>query len=288
VQDAILIEGRRRELGGLSVLRVLPALQRRMVGPFIFFDHFGPAAFPPGGGMAVRPHPHIGLATVTYLFEGEIVHRDSLGNEQPIRPGDVNWMTAGRGIVHSERSSPVARAAGGRMHGIQLWVALPTADEETEPAFHHHPGATLPRRRDRGVELVLIAGAAFGLSSPVRTFSPLFYADAALDDRATLTLTDEHPQRSAYVTGGRVICGGEALEAGRLAVFHPHAPITLRADGRARLVLLGGAALDGERHVWWNLVSSRRERIEQAKSDWKEGRFARIPGDDREFIPLPE
>jgi redox-sensitive bicupin YhaK (pirin superfamily) len=279
-----VIEARRRGVDGISVLRLLPTSRRRMVGPFVFFDHFGPVAFPPGAGMRVRPHPHINLATVTYLFEGEIVHRDSLGSQQPIRAGDVNWMTAGRGIVHSERSDG---AAGGRMHGIQLWVALPTADEETEPAFHHHPAATLPRL-DGGGDLRLIAGTAFGRSSPVRTFSPLFYLDAALDDGATIALPEEHEERAAYVTGGRLLCGGEALEPGRLAVFDRGDRPALRAEGRTRLVLLGGAPLDGERHVWWNFVSSRRERIEQAKRDWKEGRFPRVPGDEQEFIPLPE
>jgi redox-sensitive bicupin YhaK (pirin superfamily) len=288
VQDATVIEGRLRDLGGFSVLRVLPATVRRMVGPFIFFDHFGPAAFPPGAGMNVRPHPHINLATVTYLFEGDIVHRDSLGSEQLIRPADVNWMTAGRGIVHSERSDPLARATGGRMHGIQLWVALPTADEETEPSFHHHPAHTLPRQDGDGVALRVIAGTAFGLTSPVRTFSPLFYVDAALNDGATLALPDDHEERSFYVTTGRVRCGDQVFEPGRLVVFDRGARPSLHAEGPARVVLLGGAPLDGDRHIWWNFVSSRRERIDEAKRAWKEGRFPRVPGDEQDFIPLPD
>jgi redox-sensitive bicupin YhaK (pirin superfamily) len=292
VPSAMVIEGRPRDLGGLSVVRLLPSRQRQMVGPFIFFDQFGPAAFPPGAGMDVRPHPHINLATVTYLFEGEIVHRDSLGFEQAIRPGEVNWMTAGRGIVHSERTGPVARAAGGRMHGIQLWVALPAADEETEPAFHHHPASALPELRRPGAILRLIAGTAFGLVSPVPTFSPLFYIDAALDDGARIELPRQHPERAVHVVAGRVHWqgGGESgsLDRGPLAVLPPDVGIELRAEGPSRVVLLGGAPLEGERHIWWNFVSSRRERIEEAARAWKEGRFPKVRGDEEELIPLPE
>jgi redox-sensitive bicupin YhaK (pirin superfamily) len=284
---ATVIDGRPRDLGGLSVFRVLPSPHRKMVGPFAFFDHFGPATFPPGSGLDVRPHPHINLATVTYLFEGEIVHRDSLGCHQVIRPGDINWMTAGRGIVHSERSDAAARARGTRMHGIQLWVALPTADEETAPGFHHHPRSSLPTVDRNGVELRVMAGTAYGMTSPVRTFSPLFYVDAALQDGADLALPDNHQERSAYVTSGRLWCAGQRLEPGRLVVFTPGAAGTLRAEGPARVVLLGGAPLDGERHIWWNFVSSRPERIEQARRDWQEGRFGKVPGDETEFIPLP-
>jgi redox-sensitive bicupin YhaK (pirin superfamily) len=285
---ALVIDGRARDLGGIGVWRVLPATERRLVGPFIFFDHFGPGAFPPGGGIDVRPHPHINLATVTYLYEGELLHRDSLGSTQEIRPGDVNWMTAGRGIVHSERTGPVARATGGRSHGLQLWVALPTADEETEPAFHHHPAATLPRLSVPGLDLRLIAGNAFGLTSPVRTFSTLFYADAAASDGASFALPDDHQDRAVYVTSGRLRCGDQLLEPGKMVLFAPGVSVTLRAEGPARAALLGGAPLDGHRHIWWNFVSSRPERIEQAKRDWKEGRFGVVPGDDQEFIPLPD
>jgi redox-sensitive bicupin YhaK (pirin superfamily) len=282
-----VIEGRSRDLGGFSVQRVLPASQRRMLGPFIFFDHFGPADVPPGGGIDVRPHPHINLATVTYLFEGEIVHRDSLGCHQVIRPGDVNWMTAGRGIVHSERTDPARRATGGRSHGIQLWVALPTGDEETAPEFHHHPGATLPSRPAPGAALRVIAGSAYGLTSPVRTFSPLFYVDAALDPGAVLPLPEGHAERGVYVATGRLRCDGQPIEPGRLVLFAPGGAPTVQAETASRVVVLGGAPLDGERHVWWNFVSSRRARIEQAARDWQEGRFPRVPGDETEFIPLP-
>jgi redox-sensitive bicupin YhaK (pirin superfamily) len=282
-----VIEGRERDIGGLAVHRVLPSMRQRTVGPFVFLDHFGPVTVPPGGGIDVRPHPHINLATVTYLFEGEIVHRDSLGSHQVIRPGDINWMTAGRGIVHSERTDPARRAAGGRSHGIQLWLGLPAADEETAPAFHHHPADTLPGRPAAGASLRVMAGSAYGLTAPVQTFSPLFYVDAALDAGATLPLPEEHEQRAAYVATGRVRASGQEIEAGRLVVFSPGGAPTLRADTPARLVLLGGAPLDGERHLWWNFVSSRRERIEAAARDWSEGRFPRVPGDEVEFIPLP-
>lgn len=283
-----VLDGRPRDLGGFSVRRVLPAVECKMVGPFIFFDHFGPVTFPPGAGVDVRPHPHINLATVTYLFEGDLVHRDSLGTLQTIRAGDVNWMTAGRGIVHSERTDPAVRAAGFSSHGIQLWLALPTAHEETEPSFHHHPSATLPTLGRPGVALRLMAGTAFGATSPVATFSPLFYVDARLQAGSTLELPDDHEQRAAYVVEGAVTCGDARFEVGRMVVFVPGAMPVLRADAPARVLLLGGAPLDGDRHVYWNFVSSRKERIEQAKADWKAGRFPKIPGDSDEFIPLPE
>ena len=284
----VVLEGRRRDLGGFSVQRVLPASARRMVGPFIFFDHFGPTTFAPGAGMSVRPHPHINLATVTYLFDGEIVHRDSLGSHQVIRPGEVNWMTAGRGIVHSERTGEERLATGGGLHGIQLWVALPTAHEETAPAFHHHDAASLPRLSAPGLDLRLIAGHAWGQTAPVATVSPLFYADAALDPGGVVALPDDHPQRAAYVATGRVRAGGQSFEAGRMIVFHPGMAASVQAETPARVLLLGGAPLDGERHIFWNFVSSRRERIEEAKRAWKEGHFPRVPGDERELIPLPE
>lgn len=281
----LVLESRARDLGGFSVRRTLPAGARRMVGPFIFFDHFGPVAFPPGAGMDVRPHPHVHLATVTYLFEGEIVHRDSLGSHQPIRPGDVNWMNAGRGIVHSERTDPARRAAGARLHGLQAWVALPRAHEDSDPTFAHHPVATLPVERRDGVTLRLVAGTAYGREAPTRTWSPLCYVDAQLDPGATLPVPGEHPECGVYVVEGAVSAGDQRVEPGSMIVFD--GPGAVRADGAARVVLVGGAPLDGPRYVWWNFVSSSQERIDQASRDWAEGRFPRVPGDDVEFIPLP-
>jgi redox-sensitive bicupin YhaK (pirin superfamily) len=278
---------RGRDLGGFAVRRALPAAQRRMVGPFVFWDQMGPAVFRPGEGIDVRPHPHIGLATVTYLFAGEILHRDSLGNIQPIQPGEVNWMTAGSGIVHSERTTPQLRATGSSLSGIQSWVALPKREEETAPGFAHHPRAELPLIEDGGVRLRLIAGAAYGARSPVKTFSPMFYADAALENGGAVPLPAEHEERAVYVFDGEVEVASERFAAGRLLVFRPGDAISLRAAPAARLLLLGGDTLDGPRHIWWNFVSSSQERIERAKADWKEGRFARVPG-DAEFIPLPE
>lgn len=283
-----VIDARARDLGGFTVGRVLPSAARKLIGPFIFFDHMGPAAFSPGRGIDVRPHPHIGLATVTYLFEGEIVHRDSLGSDQPIRPGDVNWMTAGRGIVHSERTGAEPRQAGSRLDGLQLWVALPLRHEETEPEFHHHPARDLPAVAVGDARIRVLAGSAYGVTSPVRTFSPLFYIDAAIAAGSELPLPDEHQERAAYVVSGTVECGGQRAERGRMLVFTPDAPATLRAVSDARVALIGGAPIDGERHIFWNFVSSSQARIEQAKRDWREGRFPKVPGDEREFIPLPE
>lgn len=283
----MIIETRKRDLGGFSVGRVLPSARRRLVGPFIFFDHMGPAAFAPGEGIDVRPHPHINLATVTYLFEGEIVHRDSLGSLQPIRPGAINWMTAGRGIVHSERTGPETRRAGSRLHGLQLWVGLPTAHEETQPDFRHYPADTLPELDLRGTRVRVLAGTAYGAASPVETLSPLFYAEAAIPAGSELPLPAEHEERAAYVVEGAVQCGAERIEASRMVVFAPGSAPVLRAETPARLVLVGGAPIDGERHIWWNFVSSSKERIERAKRDWKEGRFPPVPG-ETEFIPLPD
>lgn len=282
-----IIAPRERDLGGFSVRRVLPHAGRRTVGPFIFFDEMGPKDFAPGQGIDVRPHPHIGLATVTYLFEGEILHRDSLGYVQAIRPGDVNWMTAGRGIVHSERSGPEARKTGGRLHGIQSWVALPRESEETEPGFHHHPEETLPTVERDGVRMRVIAGAAFGATSPVATASPMFYADAALAADAMLALPDALGERAVFVVEGDVSAQGRVIAPHQMVVFEDGAPAALQARGRARVMLLGGAALPEPRHIWWNFVSSRPERIEQAKADWRAERFGRVPGDD-ERIPLPD
>jgi redox-sensitive bicupin YhaK (pirin superfamily) len=284
---ANIIDARKRDLGGFTVRRVLPSAARRMVGPFAFFDHMGKVRFAPGTGIDVRPHPHIGLATVTYLFEGEIVHRDSLGSHEPIRPGDVNWMTAGRGIVHSERTAPELRHSGSDMHGLQLWVALPTAHEETAPAFHHHPAETLPERDERGVHLRVLAGTAYGLTSPVKTFSSLFYVDVAMPAGSELPLPSEHAERALYVVEGSVTCGAGRAGSGRMLVFVPGASVVVRAESTARIVLVGGAPIDGERHIFWNFVSSSKERIERAKQDWKEGKFGKVPGDEVEFIPLP-
>jgi hypothetical protein len=281
------IPARERDLGdGFKVRRVLPSLPRRMVGPFIFFDQMGPITLPAGRGLDVRPHPHINLATVTYLFQGEILHRDSLGSEQLITPGAVNWMTAGRGIAHSERSPAAERKSGARVHGLQLWAALPTDREETPPAFDHYPAADIPSLAVGGAHLRVIAGSAFGVTSPVRLLSPLFYAEAALQRGATLELPTELGERAAYVVEGAITCDGLAHAAGNMVVFRDGVLGRVAASESARVMLLGGAPV-GERHIWWNFVASSLERIEQAKRDWHERRFAAIPGDDEEFIPLP-
>lgn len=284
----IAIVPRIRDLGdGFEVRRVLPFVNRRMVGPFVFFDAMGPTLFERGHGLDVRPHPHIGLATVTYLFAGEIIHRDSLGNVQPIRPGDVNWMTAGRGIAHSERSDRARLAQEPRVFGIQSWVALPQRDEETAPDFAHHPGATLPVIEGEGKSLRLIAGELFGARAPVRTFSEMFYADVLLEPGARLALPAKDEERAAFLVEGALDLAGEAHAPGQLLVFRPGIEIVLGAPGGARLMLLGGAPMDGPRHIWWNFVSSSPARIEAAKADWKAGRFGQVVG-ETEFIPLPE
>jgi len=285
---ALVVRARPRDLGAFTVRRSLPAVQRRLVGPFIFFDHMGPAELEAGRPLEVRPHPHIGLATVTYLFEGEIFHRDSLGFAQVIRPGDVNWMVAGRGIVHSERGTDAQRERGGRLHGIQLWVALPTALEETEPSFVHHPGATIPAATRKGVALRIVLGSAYGVESPVRVLSPTFYVEARLEGGAVLPMPDEHHERAAYVVEGEISVGGEPIEAGAMAIFEPGVPVELRATQPARVMLLGGATLDGERHIEWNFVSSSKERIATAKAEWAAERFPLVPGDEKDRIPLPE
>ena len=287
VDDVIV--PRAHDIGGFEVRRALPATQKQMVGPFIFFDQMGPGEFLTGRGLDVRPHPHIGLSTVTYLFDGAIQHRDSLGTDLPIRPGDVNWMTAGRGITHSERTPGTDRSHDNRLFGIQSWLALPKANEETAPDFAHHPGDTLPLVEDGGMRLRLIAGGGWGLRSPVRTPSELFYADAILQPGAPMPLPDGHEERGAYVVTGSVTVAGTDYEAGRMLLFRAGDGMSLRAGpAGARLLLLGGAVMDGPRYLFWNFVSSSRERIEQAKADWKAGRFGTVPGDDREFIPLPE
>jgi redox-sensitive bicupin YhaK (pirin superfamily) len=283
------LNGQKRELGdGFSVARVLPHPRQRTVGPFVFFDYFGPVAFAPGKGIDVRPHPHIGLATVTYLFEGSQVHRDSLGNVQEILPGDVNWMTAGRGIVHSERTGAEVRARGHRMHGIQSWVGLPHHHEESAPGFQHVAKTDLPSRTSGGVSLRVVTGKAYGLTSPVAVPMEIFYVDAALQDGATLSPPGEYEERAAMVVGGTVDAGGVRHLDGAMILFDKDETATIKAVGDARVMLLGGAPLDGPRHVWWNFVASSRERIEQAKDDWRAMRFGTIPGDDEEFIPLPD
>jgi len=284
-----VLEPRTRDLGDFSVRRALPAGGLQTVGPFIFFDHMGPAEFGAGQGVNVRPHPHIGLATVTYLFAGAFMHRDSLGSEQVIRPGDVNWMVAGRGIVHSERTPPEVRDADGRTraHGIQTWVALPQAEEEREPSFVHHPAASLPRIERPDATVTVIAGTAYGLRSPVAVFSPTLYVDAQLRAGAVLEIEPEHEQRGCYVAEGSVELGGERFGAGQFVVLAQAAgAVGLHALEDSRVMLAGGAALDGPRYIEWNFVSSSRERIEAAKSDWRERRFAAVPGDP-ERIPLP-
>jgi redox-sensitive bicupin YhaK (pirin superfamily) len=258
-----------------------------MVGPFIFLDQMGPVVIPPAHGIDVRPHPHIGLATLTYLLDGALLHRDSLGTTQQIVPGAVNWMTAGRGITHSERSPIAARAGEQRMHGVQSWIALPRAAEETDPGFVHRDLAELPFVEDRGIALRLIAGSLFGQTAPVPTFSAMFYAEATLAPGAALPLPTEHAERAIYVLEGGVEIGGETFGPHRLLIFRSGDPIEVHAVAPARLLLLGGEPMDGERHIWWNFVSSRVERIEAAKADWKAGRFGAVP-DESEFIPLPE
>ena len=278
-----------RDLGdGFSVRRALPSAHRRMVGPFIFFDQMGEAVFNSGEGLDVRPHPHIGLATVTYLLEGEILHRDSVGSVQSIRPGEVNWMTAGSGIVHSERTSDENRAKGGKLFGLQTWVALPTQHEETDAGFSHHKAHEIPTIEDAGARLTLIAGSSDGLVSPVKTFSDMVYADIALLDGARYQLKAEHVERAIYVVAGAIEVVGQTggFATGELVVFKPGAEIILRARGGARLMLLGGEPLPEKRNIYWNFVSSSADRIEQAKADWQAQRFARVP-DESEFIPLP-
>lgn len=283
----LVIVPRARDLGGFAVRRALPHGKRQMVGPFIFFDAMGPVGFRAGQGMDVRPHPHIGLATVTYLFDGRIMHRDSEANALEITPGAMNLMTAGRGIVHSERTPEDARRSGGRLFGIQSWIVLPRTHEEIEPSFQHFDAASLPVIEGDGVRARIIAGSAFGRRSPVGMLSEWLYAEVALNAGASAPLDADQEERAIYVVEGEVTISGENFKGPRLLIFRPGDAITVRAPRRAHLMFLGGAAMDGPRHIWWNFVSSRRERIEQAKEDWKEGRFPPVPGES-EFIPLPE
>jgi redox-sensitive bicupin YhaK (pirin superfamily) len=282
-----VIPQRRRDLGGFEVGRVLPYSGGRMVGPFIFFDHMGPAAFAAGipRSVDVRPHPHIGLSTVTYLFEGEIMHRDSVGSQQAIRPGEVNWMTAGRGITHSERFEK-ARREGDRMHGIQAWVALPEADEEREPAFFHHAGADLPEHEEGALWARLIAGEAFGAKAKVEAHSPMFYVHWQLAAGTRAGIPGGYTERAAYVASGELEIGGRTLKAGEMAVFEKNKDVTVTAVQPCTVLALGGEPL-GKRYIEWNFVSSRKERIEQAKADWRAGRMKLPDLDHDEFIPLP-
>jgi len=280
----LLIEPNAKDLGGFSVRRVLPSPKRRMVGPFIFFDHVGPAEFPPGEGIQVRPHPHIGLATVTYLFEGEIIHRDNLGYEQPIRAGAVNLMTAGRGIVHSERAGEDLNDSS-RLHGIQSWMALPLEDEECAPEFTHYPADSLPEFEQQGVSVRVIMGSAFGRESPVKQYAPTLYLECRMPAGTSLDLPADYDELGAYLVSGELRVDDRSLDGGLMAVACSGAGLRLEAVKDSHVMVVGGARL-GERHIWWNFVSSSTQRIEQAKDDWREGRFDGVPGDD-EFIPLP-
>ena len=282
-----VIEARRRDLGGFEVGRVLPFPARRSVGPFVFFDHFGPVRLAAGipRSVDVRPHPHIGLSTLSYLFDGEIMHRDSLGSAQPIRPGEVNWMTAGRGITHSERFER-ARAEGGALHGIQAWVALPLEHEEVEPSFAHYAAADLPTYESGGLWARLVAGEAFGARAGVATYSPLFYVHWRLQPGTRAQLPAEYPERAAFVAAGAVEVEGRTFGAGQMLVFTAGQAVPFTAITEATVMLLGGESI-GERFIEWNFVSSSQERIEQAKADWRAGRMKLPVGDDREFIPLP-
>lgn len=282
-----ILKPRARDLGGFEVRRVLPAFPQKMVGPFIFFDHMGPVRFPPGHGVDVRPHPHIGLATVTYLFEGSFMHRDSLGTVQRIDPGDVNWMTAGRGIVHSERTPQEDRAAGTPLHGIQTWVALPLKDEETAPTFTHVPAKELPFVADKGIEMRVIAGTAFGQRAPTPVFSETLYVALELSAGGTIGLPPEHEERGVYVVSGDVTVGGVIVAPCEAAVLPAGDTVEIKAASSARLMLFGGARMDGDRHIWWNFVASSRELMEAAKERWRGQRFPPVP-DETEFIPLPE
>ncbi len=285
--DQVIVP-RARDLGGFEVRRALPSARRKMVGPFIFLDQMGPAEFLIGQGIDVRPHPHIGLATVTYLFEGEIFHRDSLGTANVIRPGEVNLMTAGRGIVHSERETSEAVQTSRRMFGLQAWAALPKSHEEREPAFVHHGTDTLPRIEGEGKRVRLVMGALYGEQSPADFPHPAFYGEAVLAPGAVLPLDADYEERAVFVVSGEIDIAGDTFGPGRLLVFRPGDRISILANANARLMLLGGEAMDGPRHIWWNFVSSSKERIDAAKEDWKQGRYPLVPGDEDDFIPLPE
>ena len=288
--DAIeqVIVPRARDLGGFEVRRALPAASKQMVGPFIFFDQMGPAEFLIGDGIDVRPHPHIGLATVTYLFDGGIMHRDSLGTELEIKPGELNLMSAGSGIVHSERSSSAARTTEQRLFGIQAWAALPKSHEEGAPAFAHYGAAALPRITGEGKTVRLVMGSLYGQTSPASFPHDCVYAEAVLAPGAVLPLDPDYDERAVFIVSGEVDIAGQTFGGGRLLVFRPGDRISILATSQTRLMLVGGEPMDGPRHIWWNFVSSSKDRIAAAKADWKAGRFAPVPTDDKEFSPLPE
>jgi redox-sensitive bicupin YhaK (pirin superfamily) len=284
-----IISARDRDLGdGFTVRRLLPAIGRKMVGPFIFFDHMGPVTFAPGHGLDVRPHPHIGLATVTFMFEGAIMHRDSLGYEQVIRAGDVNLMTAGSGIVHSERSPDDERRRGSKLEGIQCWLALPLKDEETNPKFEHYPSSKLPEFTINNIQLKLMMGSAFGFESPVTMFSDTLYIDMQMDAGSELTVPAGKRELAAYLAKGSAVVGNQALSLKEMAVAGVGQELTIRAIEPSRLLVIGGEPFNEPREMFWNFVSSSKERLDKAKDDWRHGRFAKVHGDDLEFIPLPE
>lgn len=283
-----LIVPRAVDLGEMTVRRALPSAKRQMVGPFIFFDQMGPAEFLTNEGIDVRPHPHINLATLTYLFEGEILHRDSLGTEIAIEPGAVNWMSAGRGIVHSERTSEDKKANGQKLFGLQTWMALPLHQEETDPAFAHHGAADLPIIKVDGIEARLITGSAFGETSPLIPASETVYADIQLAAGKSAPIDPTTEDRALYTISGTIEIAGDTFEPGQLLILRPGDHITVHAIESAQFMLFGGAPMEGPRYIWWNFVSSRLERIEQAKEEWARGRFETVPGDEEEFIPLPE
>lgn len=283
----LTIHAKEHDLGGFSVRRALPDGRKRMIGPWIFFDHIGPAAFPPGKGIDVRPHPHINLATVTYLFEGEMLHRDSLGNEALIKPGAINLMVAGRGIVHSERQREEIKAKDNRLHGLQLWLALPEADEEIEPQFFHYDSGSIPVAMVGSVKVRVLVGSAFGVTSPVKTYARTLYAEARLKQGETLELPTDIDELGVYVVNGKLGLDSHFLDSYSMSVIDTSAGLTLIAEADSTIALIGGDRLS-TRHIWWNFVSSRKERIEQAKQDWSTGVFPKVPGDEIEFIPLPE
>jgi redox-sensitive bicupin YhaK (pirin superfamily) len=276
------------DLDDFTVRRALPHSSRRTVGPYVFFDHFGPAEFKSGKGLDVRPHPHIGLSTLTYLYDGEIIHRDTLGVNAAIHPGEVNWMTAGRGIVQSERTAPDHRVEGEPLHGLQLWIAMMSKDEEIDPSFSHLGGAELPIVDSEGKTVRIVAGKMFGRVSPLKTTSETIFADISLDAGAAMPLDPEYEERAIYVSSGEIDIAGDRFDTGRLLIFRPGDRITVKAVKPSRIAVVGGTPLDGPRYVWWNFVSSRKDRIEQAKEEWKRGHFGKIAGDEIEFIPLPE
>ena len=283
----LVIRTRTKDLGGFEVRRALPHGRRKMIGPFIFFDHIGPAEFEPGAGINVRAHPHIGIATITYLFDGEIFHRDSLGYEQRITPGAVNWMTAGSGIAHSERTPPEMLATGSSLHGIQSWVALPIEDEESQPAFDHYPAEQIPKVNIGSVDVRLVTGSGFGLTSPVRTASNTLYAEITMPAGSEFTIPGDCPEQGVYSVSGIIAIGDDDYSPGSLAVLGAGKNIVVRARENSRFMLFGGDSLEGERFIWWNFVSSSEARIEKAKDDWRGGRFADVIN-ETELIPLPE